>query len=182
MYKLTHRFTSQDGRLAPDSREYGISQEEINLLGDAKPHLGGATHIFVKINGGTSNQARFFTRDNGLTFVRSEKPESGWAEYEMAKASTYKPHLGERGWWNATVEGAPSQVAEDIGLPDSWHVSTFLIFDWVEDGTVDPEEPVEPEEPGNKILKLEFSISAPGYAAAVQLFTDGTYTLDEVNG
>lgn len=191
MYKLSKRFTSLHGKLEPDNREvhgyrFGMTQEGADEIGDAKQHLGGATHIFVKINGGPSNSVRFFTRDNIHSFVRSEKPESGWAEYGIEHGSGYRPDRGEIGWWKVEVDGAPSEVVEDIGLPFSEHISTFLVFDWVEDGEQpEPEEPEEPgddgpEIPGQKILRLEFSLSVEGYATHIRLYTNGTYDMDEV--
>lgn len=170
MYKITKRFTSRDGRLEPDEREYGISQEELNELGDARPHLGGAVHIFAKTVGGPSNRVRFFTRDNQHQIIREEK-NHGWAEFEMAKSSTYKPHLGEVGWWNVRVEDAPSEVAEGIGLPDSWHVSTFVVFEWDADATGEipevpdedgPEIPEMPDEEGEEIF-IEVTINNKKY-------------------
>lgn len=189
MYKLAKMFTSRDGMLEPDSREYGISAENLAEIKDVKNYLGGATHIFVRIDGGPSQQARFFTRNNALSFVRSEKPESGWAEYELEHGSGYAPERGEIGWWNVEVEGAPSEVVEGIGLPHSWHVSHFLIFSWQESDVTDPpapqtdDGPTVPEQPPvnpSKQLRLEISISTQGYAATIQLFDDGTYTLDEI--
>lgn len=179
MYKVRKIFTSRDGRLEPDSREYGMTPEGLEEIGEARNHLGGATHIFVKTRGGPSNQVRFFTRNEQLSFVRAEK-ETGWAEYELNKDATYKPERGERGWWNVEVADAPSERVEGIGLPDSWHVSTFVVFEWENSGTETPGEgPEVPQHPGEKILKLTFSLSVDGYAVAVALYTDGTYEMDE---
>lgn len=187
MYKLIKRFTSLDGKLEVDDRQvngyrYGMTQAGLDEIGDAKQHLGGATHLYVKIKGGPSNQVKFFTRDNQLSFVRSEKSESGWAEYPLEHGSGYRPDQGQIGWWKVQVEGAPSEVVEDLGLPFSHHISTFLVFDWVEGGVVEPEEPGEegPQIPGENNLRLEFSIFVPDYAVAVRLYTDGTYELDEI--
>lgn len=168
MYKLTKKFTSRDGKLELDNRPYGITQEGLNEIGDAKPHLGGATHIFVKINGGSSNKAHFSTRDGQINLVREEKAETGWAEYGLEHGSAYNPDRGEVGWWSVRVDGAPSEVVEGIGLPYSWHVSHFLVFEWQEGGTVEPEsEPEIPEENGPEIpgIKKYFAI----------LYTDGTW-------
>lgn len=148
MYRLIKKFTSRDGKLEVDSREYGITQEGIDELGDARPHLGGATHIFVKTVGGPSNRVRFFTRDNQHQIVREEKL-SGWAEYGLEHGSGYVPSRGELGWWNVRVEDAPSEIVEGIGLPNSWHVSTFLVFKWDEDAT--GEIPEVPDEDGPEI-------------------------------
>lgn len=199
MYKAIKIFTSRDGKLDhPDERAYGISQEGVNEIGDAKPHLGGATHIFAKTRGGPSDRVKFFTRDNLHNFVRTEKPESGWAEYPIEHGSGYDPDKGQTGWWNVRVEGAPSDTVEGIGLPHSWHVSTFVVFEW-DESEANPENP-EPETPGEgpdmpdqpeipepeqpdptgKILKMELHISGDKYAAHIRLYTDGTYGIDEI--
>lgn len=184
MYRLTKRFTSRDGHLEVDNREYGITQEGLDELGNAKPHLGGATHIFVRMDGGPSNMARFFTRNESLSFVRAEKPETGWADFQLDHGSGYVPERGEVGWWNVEVDGAESETAEGIGLPNSWHVSTFLIFSWDESSQPEipdggPSVPEQPS-PNPKTLRLEFSISTEGYAAHVRLYIDGTYEMDEI--
>lgn len=185
-YKATTVFTSRDGRLDPDDREYGIEQEDLEFLGDAKPHLGGATQIFMKTINGPSNSFIVSSRDGAYNFPAHEKPESGWAVFDLNHGNaSYIPDRGETGWWNVKVAGAPSDTVEGIGLPFSWHVSTFIVFEWVDEeqpeepGTPGDGGPEIPGEPDEKKLRLEFSISAPGYAAAVQLFTDGTYTIDE---
>lgn len=190
MYRATKIFTSRDGKLDPDDREYGITQEGIDEIGNAKPHMGGATHIFVKTKGGPSDRVRFFTRDNLHNFIHTEKAESGWAELPIEHGSGYDPDLGQVGWWSVKVEGAPSDIVEGIGLPHSWHVSTFVVFEWdesqEEEETPDPETPDDgPEIPGtpeqpNKEIRLELHISTAGYAAHLRLYTDGTYAIDEL--
>jgi len=134
-YVVTKRFTSRDGRLEVDDREYGMTEDGLAVIGDVAFHLGGATHIYAKTVGGPSNLLKFFTRDHGVPdVIVEEKPESGWANHNIEHGSGYNPTRGEDGWWNVTVEGAESKVAEGIGLPFSWHVSTFVEFTWREDG------------------------------------------------
>lgn len=145
MYRLIDTFTTRDGRWEVDEREYGLDQEHLQRYGADAPHLGGATHIFAKTEGGPSNTIRFFTRDNQHSFPIAEKA-NGWAEFGLTHDNaTYKPNQGEVGWWNVQVEGAPSDIVEGIGLPYSWHVSTFLVFGW--DETDVPEGPPDPVEP-----------------------------------
>jgi hypothetical protein len=141
-----------------------MTQHGLDVIGAAKEHLGGATHLFARIDGGPASQVRFFTRDNGLSFVRSEKPESGWASQELQHSSGYIPERGEVGWWNATVDGAASDVADSLGLPNSWHVSTFMVFNWEEGG--------QPEIPGEGGPEIPPS---PGKTIAAILYTDGTW-------
>jgi len=171
-YQLTDRFTSRDGRMEPDPRLYGMTQHGLDVVGAARDQLGGATQVYVRIDGGPGSQARYFTRDNNLSFARSPKPESGWAVYDLGPSASYVPDRGEVGWWNATVDGVDSEVADDIGLPNKWHVSTFLVFTWVEgemgggdggDGGDGGEGPDVPVPPGSG--KTIFAV----------LYTDGTW-------
>jgi hypothetical protein len=173
MYKVTKRFNSRDGKLEIDNREYGITQEGLDEIGDAKPHLGGATHIFVKTVGGPSNRVRYSTRDNAISEVVEEK-NSGWAEYTLRHSSGYVPERGETGWWNVRVEDAPSEVAEGLGLPYSWHVSTYIVFEWDADETGElpevpddgPEVP-EPEQPGDNSISIEILMYGKTYRGVV---------------
>lgn len=150
-YKLTERFTSRDGRMEVDPREYGMTQHGLDVVGDKKEHLGGATQIFTRIDGGPGVQTDYFTRDNKLHLARLPKPESGWCTFDMTHGNAgYNPEQGQVGWWNAKIDGTESDVAAEIGLPHSWHVSTFLVFTWAEngesggDGGSGPEIPVPP--------------------------------------
>lgn len=167
-YKLTERFTSRDGRMEVDPRQYGMTQHGLDVVGAAAPHLGGATHIFVRVDGGPETEVNFFTRDRNLSFVRQPKPESGWAVWELTKNNAgYNPDRGEVGWWNARVEAAESEVLEDVGLPKNEHVSTFGVFTWTEGdagggGSEGPDVPVEP--PAEKTV-------------FATLYTDGTWEL-----
>jgi hypothetical protein len=143
MYKLVDQWTTRDGRWEVDNREYGLDQEHFNQYGSEASYLGGATHIYAKTLDGPSNTIRFFTRDNQNQEIKSEEA-NGWANVALYHSSAYKPDKGEIGWWNVEVSGAPSQTIEGIGLPYSWHVSHFLVFEWDEAG--EDEEPELPDE------------------------------------
>ena len=165
-YKLTKMFNSRDGKLEPDSRKYGMTQEGLNEIGDAKPHLGGATHLFIKVKGGPSNRVLFFTRD-GQHKIHAEEKEHGWAEYGLEHGSGYVPERGETGWWNVQVEGAESDVVEGLGLPNSEHISTFVVFEWVEEENNNGEDEIgdPPEIPGEDKTLI----------ATILLYDDGSY-------
>lgn len=172
-YKLTERFTSRDGVMEPDPRQYGMTQHGLDVVGNKRNELGGATMIFTRIDGGPSRITHYFTRDHNLNFLREPKPESGWSVWELNHGNaSYVPDRGEVGWWNATVEGADSEVADNIGLPNSWHVTTFLVFTWVDeempgggdnggDGGSGPVVPTPPD---------------PTKTVFGTLYTDGTWT------
>lgn len=170
-YALDKIFTSRDGKLEVDNREYGMAQEGLEEIGDAAPHLGGATHIFVKTVGGPSNKVLFSTRD-GQHNIHAEEKEHGWAEYGLEHGSAYNPDRGEIGWWNVRVEGAESDVVGGIGLPYSWHVSTFVVFKWQEES----QEPDEPEEDPGDSPDLP-DPEERNLLATIYLYDDGTYEL-----
>lgn len=163
-YKLTERFTSRDGRMEVDPRQYGMTQHGLDVVGNAKPHLGGATMIFTRIDGGPENETHYFTRDNRLNFVRGPKPESGWSVWELNHNNAgYNPDRGEVGWWNAKVEAAESEVADSIGLPHSEHISTFLVFTWDENNIGGgPDVPVEPPTEDSDIFAVTITLSQNG--------------------
>ena len=103
-----------------------------------------------------------------MQFEAEEKSESGWANFNIEHGSGYAPERGEAGWWNVKVADAPSEIAHDIGLPHSWHVSTFLIFVWDEaalpeppDTGDGPDEPENPEQPGSEkhVVRVELHYS-----------------------
>lgn len=144
MYKVTDRFTTRDGSWEPTGEPYSITPEMAAKYGDNFPEKGAATHLFAKIVGGPIGHAaftkgiRFFTRDEAIN-AYPEAEASGWAHEPLTNSSAYNPDRGETGWWNAQVVGAPSEVAEGLGLPYGWHVSNFVVFEW-QDSDVDPGE------------------------------------------
>jgi len=170
-YKLTERFTSRDGRMEVDPRQYGMTQHGLDVVGDKKSQLGGATQIFVRVDGGPTKVVHYFTRDNKFNFLRDPKPESGWSVWDMTHDNAgYNPDRGEVGWWNAKVDGADSEVADNIGLPYSWHVSTFLVFTWTDenmgggDGDQGPDVPPDPPSSDGGIFAVTFTLTQNGVA------------------
>lgn len=167
-YILTEQFTSRDGKMEVDPREYGMTQHGLDVVGDKKNELGGATQIFARIDGGPSKNIKFFSHDTKYNFVKEPKPESGWSVFDMTHDNAgYNPEKGEIGWWNVIVDGAESDVAENIGLPHSWHVSTFLVFTWGDSATGD----------GDSGPDVPPVVTPPptGKTISAYLYTDGTW-------
>lgn len=166
-YKLTERFTSRDGKMEVDPRLYGMTQHGLDVVGNKKSQLGGATQIFSRIDGGAAKNIYYFPRQ-GQGFVKEPKPESGWCIFDMTHDNAgYNPANGEIGWWNAKVDGADSEVAGNIGLPFSWHVSTFLVFAWSDEdantgGDGDSGPDVPPTE--NGVLAITVTLTKDGVA------------------
>lgn len=169
-YKLTERFTSRDGKMEVDPRQYGMTQHGLDVIGAVKNELGGATQVYVRVDGGPTKDVTYFTRNNKYNFTRSPKPESGWSVYELTHDNaSYIPDRGEVGWWNACVECPPTdttEVADNIGLPNSWHVSTFLVFTYQnsDEGTPPDGGPEVPPEPPteDRILAITITLSSNG--------------------
>lgn len=180
MKRVIDHWTTRDGHWYLANEEYGIDQEHLDRYANEDiPPKGSATHIIMKAPVGSviSIQNRYNNEIVKNIPVTAEKP---WVDFPMNKDAAYKPERGETGPWNVLVDGAI--VAGGIGLPHSWHVSQFLVIGEEGSPEVPDEGPEIPEQPTEKDLRMEFSISANGYAAIVQLYTDGTYYLNENRG
>lgn len=163
MYKLRKRFTTRDGVVhAPDPRPYGITQADINEFGPVMPpDKGCATCIFVRLEGGIAQNV-FFETVAGLHLTRPID-NLGWAHTTMfGPGSCYKPEEGEKGPWTVQAEGVPSEIVDNIGLPECHHISTWVVLTWFDDDGTDPgdggPDPVEPP---------------PGYVPHIQVAVDG---------
>lgn len=149
MYKVVDMFTTRDGSWTPNGELYSITPEMASKYGADAKELGGATQIFVKLIGGPGSQIRFFTVA-GFVETHPAK-ENGWANCSMANpGSGYNPN-NNTGPWSVMADTQPSEIVSGIGLPFGWHVSTFIVYEWVEDGDPDtgegPTEPTEPTDP-----------------------------------
>jgi hypothetical protein len=146
MYKVKDQFTTRDGSWTPNGELYSITPEMAARYGADANSLGGATNIYVKLEGGPGGEVRFFT-NGGL--VEKHPPQSnGWAHTTMFNpGSGYNPN-NNVGPWSVMADEAPSEIVSGIGLPFGWHISTFVVFQWDDDeengetpGPVDPTDP-----------------------------------------
>ena len=184
MYRFVEMFTSRDGNLDPngDPREYGISKEmmdkygnELTGVGISEPK-GCATCIYIKLDGGPAVKAFAVT-----TAGHTEEPELApdrWAHVVMANpGSGYNPE-NNVGPWTVHAFEFPSELVSGIGLPRGWHVTTFVVFVWVEiedpdEGTGEgPEVPEPPEGLDKYPIYVTFSLGTKDYEGYVREVTD----------
>jgi hypothetical protein len=107
--------------------------------------LGGATHLFAKLLGldcKPAMQAQFALWSDGYDKLASwdgkSKPTwmtiqpvnspGGWSNVVLYHSSGYAYERGEHGPWCVCKMPGLSDVVTGLGLPDSWHISTFMVF------------------------------------------------------
>jgi hypothetical protein len=133
--KVIDRFTTRDGRWEVDERPYGLTKEMYDKYKDWNiPGRGGAQHIFVyryddELFVLGNDAVEFFTPDGKNSETRWTD-STGWCNF---------PVFGDG--WSVRVNGVV--IAENLGLPNGLHVSTFLVTRWVNDSTVPDEDPEE---------------------------------------
>jgi hypothetical protein len=134
MLKVIDRFTTRDGSWEPNGLPFSITKVATKYAGQI-PGAGAAHHIFVHPPK-DAGVVEFDTED-GMNNTRYAAPfAGGWVSFPMFQA--YNPDNGERGAWLVRVDG--EKVADGLGLPYGWHVSTFLV---VEDAEPDVQVPPE---------------------------------------
>lgn len=135
--QVVDRFTTRDGLWEVDPRPYGITKEMLDKYGGLDiPGKGGAAHIFV--NAPANSMVKFYTTD-GNNINTKIVDDSGWCNFNLWASSAY---WGEnKGPWIVNVSGV--EVAEGLGLPEGYHVSTFLIVEDVKEGS-QPDTPSTP--------------------------------------
>jgi hypothetical protein len=147
VYVVKDVFTTYDGQwdVGVKPPPYGI--EEWARSAYLKPFnapdyfddAGGATHLFAAVIGLDgqlirNHTIRFWTKDNQNHFEVKTKEKSGWANHAgMNKDSGFVPDHGETGAWCWAPDGAIESVIGG-GLPNRWHVSTFVVWQAVRVG------------------------------------------------
>lgn len=119
---------------------------------------GGATHLFAMLLGadGAPNKATQFGywsdgyaklagwdgkgKPDWLT-IQAAKPASGWANVAIEHSSGFDYAAGARGPWCVCKIPGMSDVVTGLGLPASWHISTFMVFQEVPRDAVPPVVP-----------------------------------------
>ena len=130
--KVIDRFTTRDGSWTANNETFSITSIAEEKYQDC-PFKGAATHIIIKAPSGTRVTCQTSDQKNATMFVVGQP---NWINFPMFHSSAYNPGRGEKGPWEVWANG--TLIADDIGLPYSWHVSTFLI---VEDVAVSPTPP-----------------------------------------
>ena len=165
-------FTVRDGHwYYEDGLVGGVPQWAVDKY--AQPNqMGAATFCYIRVlkpddtpsletqvaywtDGGYAKLASFDgkSQPSWLTVLGKDKinPGSGWFEFDMNHTGwPYNPDTGAKG--PACVIKTPglSACVEGVGLPYSWHISTFIVFKEVERNVVAP--PVVPPDTGNDAL------------------------------
>ena len=140
--KVVDRFTTQDGEWYVSNKPYSITAKAINKYGSQASQLGGASHIYVRYK--PLVPVVFHTKDNNPENIKAVDCDgSGWANFPMWKSAAYWGNEGD-GPWNVVINR--QVVAEGLGLPEGFHVSTFLIVDDVDDSGSQPDTPVPPSD------------------------------------
>lgn len=141
MLKVVDRFTTRDGSWEPSSKRFSITPQQAAKYGSIA--TGAAHHIFVYVPPG-AGVVEFETNDPVSPQHVKYTPDAQWSvDHALYGSSAYNPDNNEVGPWVVRVDG--EKVAEGIGLPFGWHVSTFLIVEEVSAVTPPPPTP-----PGNK--------------------------------
>lgn len=150
MLKVIDRFTTRDGIWDAEGRRYGITVEALVKYGHWDiPGKGGASHIFVHYKPGS--QVHFRTEGNNSVTAYRTTDNSGWCNLPLFESSAF---WGENnGPWIVEINGI--EVARGLGLPEGYHVSTFLIVGDVEEGSQYPSQlPTIPDLPYGNYVQM----------------------------
>lgn len=130
-YIFEDRWTTQEGEWFVSNRKYSIDQAHVDQWGNEKIEGKGCSIcIFVKLDGGPADTVHYYTtggysEDHPVDTMR-------WSHTTMYNpGSGYNPNR-TTGPWAVTVEGVPSVVVDDIGLPEGEHVSHYIVLKWSE--------------------------------------------------
>jgi hypothetical protein len=141
MLKVIDRFTTRDGSWEPSDKPFSITPVAAAKYANI-PGRGAAHHIFVHVPQG-AGVVEFNTADRKNRNEIFVWGESKWVNFPIWQG--YNPDKGEVGAWGVWIDG--EKVADGLGLPYGWHVSTFLV---VEDKEPQVEIPPGPSVPGQK--------------------------------
>lgn len=161
MYKLRKRWTTRDGSLVADGRPWAITQDILNEFGNVFPSdKGCAICILVRLEGGPAKEVFFET--TGGHHETHPIDDKGWAHTTMYNpGSGYNAEHG-RGPWSIQADGSPSEIVDNIGLPNGEHVSTWVVLNWVEGGVIDDGDddagPVPVEPPAGYVPHIKIMI------------------------
>lgn len=166
MYLVTDRWTTQDGEWFVSDKPYSIDQAHVDKWGGQQPDGSGcAICFFVKLVGGPANEVLFATTAG----LQIPKPVDGkrWAHNEMYNpGSGYNPS-NNVGPWSGRAKDAPSELADDVGLPGGHHVSTYVEMTWREEDGPTPPDPTPDPGPGPDTVQVMVKVGDTVYAGVV---------------
>lgn len=143
--KVIDRFTTRDGKWEVDDRPFGLTKEAFDkYISWNIPGKGGAAHLFVYAP--VSSEIRFYTSD-GKNLEYRYITGQGWCDFPMFDSSAFWGK--DNGPWSVSVNDV--EVARGLGLPEGYHVSTFLIVDDVDEGS----QPTPTPTPGGTVSHIQ---------------------------
>lgn len=170
MYRIKDRFTTHHGHwYVDDNDKYGIKQEYFEKYSGERAGKGDSTGIFVKLESGLATKVHFETVGGHVEVHEVDKER--WAHTTMYNPGSGYDPTNTTGPWFVRAEGFPSEIADGIGLPEGEHVSTFVVFEWVEDDIEEgegPDIPEEPEGPDKYPLYITFVVGDQEYEGYVR--------------
>lgn len=145
-YRVKGVFTTQNGSWDVSDNPYGIPQWARDAyLRHEFDDAGADHHLFGMVlnkNGAHVQAAtiKFGTPQWGDSndAVVQVKARSGWANIPLYPSSSFSPERGERGGWAWHPVGNDSEIVTGGGLPNNHHVSTFAVWQEVDEETNEP--------------------------------------------
>lgn len=162
VYRVRDIFTTRDGRwdvsTTPGSVTAWARESYLKPVGHAQyfDDAGGATNLFGAVAGQSTltpgSMFVFHTYADQSNWVERVAKRSGWANISLVASSAYAPDRGERGPWAWAPKGVNADLVIGGGLPNRWHVSTFVVWEAItEMGEETPQ--TEPDEGGTALAQ-----------------------------
>lgn len=175
-YRVVDIFTTHNGAWEVSGSLYSIPQWARDAyLRREFDDAGADHHLFGMVlnkNGAHVQAAtiKFGTPQWGDSndVVVQVKARSGWANIPLYPSSSFSPERGERGGWVWHPVGNDSEIVTGGGLPNNHHVSTFAVWQEVDDAVVLP--PTDDDEGlGQQVAVLQQRVAAlEGWARRIQ--------------
>lgn len=131
LYVITHIFTTHNGSWEVDSSFYAPPVWAIERFYPFN-EAGADRHLFALVLGRDGNpesvKIHYWTPDYTDNDQIIEPKPSGWANMDIGAGSAFNPDVGERGVWAWKPEGLQAETIMGGGLPNRWHVSTFVVW------------------------------------------------------
>lgn len=162
VYRVRDIFTTRDGQWEPSSAPGSVPawarESYLKPMGHPQyfDDAGGATNLFGAVAGISTLTPEamfvFHTYADQSNWVERAAKRSGWANISLVASSAYAPDRGEHGPWAWSPKGVNADLVMGGGLPNQWHVSTFVVWEAItEMGEETPQ--TEPDEGGTALAQ-----------------------------
>jgi len=141
VFKVKDVFTTHNGEWKESNSEFSVPKWAIDgYLVAGNSALGADHHVFVLAldkNGQIIRDIAFDFWSDGLDKQNDPKYKNyttmipgkdGWVNMPLFAGSKYVPGRGEMGPWSIRINQINSDVVTGVGLPNQWHISTFIVF------------------------------------------------------